>query len=119
MIGTAEISTSAGLQIIDETAKTINSTKAVWKLKGNEGEHVIQYTINGKVCNDCRKNVIITNLPKYAPVVQYIKESGVGIKQIQIDNTPLKVLWKLSWIWLYIIISVVLSLILRKVMKIY
>ncbi len=117
VIGSAEISTSDGLQIIGDANKSITNTTVSWTLRGNKGEHVIEYRLNGQSCGDCRKNVIITSKQKYANPVQYASNSG--IKKITIDNNPLKVIWKLSWVWVYLIISIALSLSLRKLLKIY
>lgn len=117
VIGSAEISTSDGLQIIGDANKSITNATVSWTLKGNEGEHVIEYKLNSQSCSDCRKNVIITGKQKYANPVQYASNSG--IKKITIDNKPLKVLWKLSWVWVYLIISIAMSLSLRKLLKIY
>ncbi|MDP2750284.1 MAG: EMC3/TMCO1 family protein [Nanoarchaeota archaeon] len=117
IIGNAEITTSKGLEVIGDAKKDINSTKITWILKGQEGEHMIEYKLNGQSCADCRKTALVTNQKMYAPVMQYVKNNG--ITKIEIGNEPLKVIWKLSWVWIYIIISIILSMALRKVMKIY
>lgn len=119
VIGTAEISTTTGLQAIGESIKNLTGTNntATWALRGNAGEHSIEYKVNGNSCADCRKTVLITDKQKYSNPIQFVQNHA--IKRINIDNKPLKVVWILSWIWVYIIISIVLSMALRKVLKIY
>lgn len=115
--GQAEIVTYEGLQIVGNAVRDIDSNKIGWQLKGTEGEHLIEYKINNQSCSDCKTSVLITDQQKYATVKKTIRNDE--IRTIELGNKPLKVIWKLSWLWVYIIVSIVLSMSLRKVMKIY
>ncbi len=94
---------------------------AIWKLKGGQGEH--NFTIQkGEVLQ--QKTVLITTQPMYEqPLTTYSKSD---IKSIQVEHSKLKPLgdtsifgWEPGWLGLYIISSLIFSLLLRKLMHVY
>jgi len=66
------------------------------------------------------KDVIITSNQKYAPVTKNVVESN--LKSITLSNEKMKIdlfLFKLNWIWAYILFSLIVNSILRKLFKVY
>ena len=103
--------------MVDNKIKKIENDKAMWALKGLEGEHILEFVYNGE---KQQKSVLITNNEKY---IEPSKKTNGVIKLIQIDYKPRKILnlfgWKLGWLGTYIIFSIIFTMALRKVMKIY
>ena len=64
---------------------------------------------------------MITKENKYKDPVKKIKNDVV--KSIEINNEPKKVLnlgfWKIGWLGSYIIFSIIFSILIRKVIKVY
>jgi len=54
-------------------------------------------------------------------IAEKIKNSRLEL--IRIDNNPKKLLnifgWKVGWLWAYIIFSIIFSMLLRKIIKVY
>jgi uncharacterized membrane protein (DUF106 family) len=66
------------------------------------------------------KDVIITLNQKYAPVTKNVVESN--LKSITLSNEKMKIdlfLFKLNWIWAYILFSLIVNSVLRKLFKVY
>ena len=114
-----ELIVPEGITIIDDKVKKIENDKATWTLKGNEGEHILEFVYNGE---KQQKNILITNNHKYIEPNKNIKNSI--IKNIQINYNKLVVLpigykdW-FGWLGTYIIFSLILTMGLRKFMKVY
>lgn len=115
--GNAELIAPQEITIVDSAIKKIENNKATWTLKGNEGEHIFEVAHNNEMQ---QKSVLITYSEKY---IEPTKKYDGAIKIIQIDYKPKKVLnlfgWKLGWLGTYIIFSIIFTMILRKVMKVY
>ncbi len=115
--GNAEIIIPEGITTVDSKTKKIENDKASWTLKGAEGEHILEFVYNGE---KQQKSVLITKSEKY---IEQIKKTNGTIKSIQIDYKPKKILnlfgWKLGWLGTYIIFSIIFTMGLRKVMKVY
>ena len=115
--GNAEIIIPEGITTVDSKTKKIENDKASWTLKGAEGEHILEFVYNGE---KQQKSVLITKSEKY---IEPIKKTNGTIKSIQIDYKPKKILnlfgWKLGWLGTYIIFSIIFTMGLRKVMKVY
>ncbi|MFC1752667.1 EMC3/TMCO1 family protein [Thermoproteota archaeon] len=116
--GEATLEVPEGVEVVDDTTKQITGSAVQWKLKGDYGEHLLGYNVNG---NEYTKDVLITEEQAYAPIVQKV-DNGI-VKSISIDNSKLIVLnlfgWKLGWLGVYIIFSLVFSMGLRKLLNIY
>ena len=116
--GNAELIAPEGIKIIDDNVKKIENDKVTWALKGTEGEHVLEFVYNDE---KQQNSVLITNRNKYAEPIKKIGNSQ--IKSIQVNYTPKKLLnlfgWKIGWLGTYIIFSIIFTMILRKVMKVY
>ncbi|MBW2970227.1 DUF106 domain-containing protein [Candidatus Woesearchaeota archaeon] len=112
--GSITINVPEGLEIIGENTKEITEREATFTLKGKEGEY---YTTLASNNEEVDKQILITTEPKYAPVTESYKSDV--FKTVKLENKPLKVWWKLGWIWVYIITAIVFSMLLRKLMKVY
>jgi len=120
--GTIELVVPEGITLITESEKTIKDDKATWVLKGEEGSYSNDKALEFKFNNEIEyKNLIISNKQEFAPVTQVVKDSKLKI--IKINNQPMKVLnlfgWKIGWLGTYIIFSILLSMLLRKILKVY
>lgn len=98
--------------------KVISDGEIKWVLKGEEGEYLLEYKVDGK---SYTKELLITNEQTYAKPIKVIKDKTV--KQISIDNNKVKIFnllgWKVGWLGTYIILSIVFSMGLRKLFKVY
>jgi len=116
--GNVELVIPEGVSVNGELDKTISDSVVKWILKGEEGEYLLEYNVDGKRYS---KELLITNEQAYAKPVKPVKDKIV--KQITVDNVKMKVLnlfgWKVGWLGSYIILSIVFSMILRKIFKVY
>jgi uncharacterized membrane protein (DUF106 family) len=92
----------------------------VWTLKGEEGEHTVGFS-SGNVYAE--KKVLLTTEQKYEQPIESIKNSP--IKQVEISQEKLRPLgnfsvfgWKPGWLGVYIVVSIVTSMLLTKSLKI-
>jgi uncharacterized membrane protein (DUF106 family) len=135
----ATLSTIPDLEIIGNTTQMINQSitesgflskktydTATWQLKGTAGEYnlIIDYNDEkyDKDSGGKPLNMIITSDRIYASPEKGISNSK--LVKIVVGNEklyPLKDIlgWKISWIWVYIILSFGLSLGLRKALNVY
>ena len=105
------------IKLIDSQNKKIQDDKATWNLKGTEGEYILEF-VYGEEKHP--KSVLITNSEKY---IEPSKKYNGAVKLIQIDYIPKKILnlfgWKLGWLGTYIIFSIIFTMALRKLLKVY
>ena len=109
-------------EIINDAQQKIVDDKATWRLRSLEGEHIFTVRV-GKEAQS--KTVLVTTDKNYAEQITFYENSG--IKQITIDYKKLlpakgwPLPWLNTWGWLgwYILSSLLFSLGLRKVMKVY
>ncbi len=117
---TATITLDApGMAVLSDNPKELLDGKARWTLKADEpGEYTILYEVSGKTYT---KEVIIKKENGYAPPVTKIKDTLV--KEIEVEHEKLIVMdlfgWKLGWLGMYIIFSLIFSIALRKVLNVY
>ncbi len=116
--GTISLDAPEGIFIDGNSTKQIEDGKVVWVLKGDNGEYLLEYAFNNEKHS---QEVLITESQAYKPVITKIKESR--LKTLEISNRPTKVLdlgfWKVGWLGAYIIFSIIFSMLLRKVLKVY
>ncbi|MBW2975297.1 DUF106 domain-containing protein [Candidatus Woesearchaeota archaeon] len=107
-----------GISIDGNLTKSISDGEIMWGVKGDEGEYLLEYKTDTK---SYTHEVLITREQKYAKPVKIVKDKTV--KQISIDNSKIRAMnlfgWKLGWLGTYIIISIIFSMILRKLFKVY
>lgn len=120
--GNATLTSIEGLTINNPTQDVINGT-ASWTANGKTGEYLLSMNVGGRAV-DAGK-VTVTDQKKYAPVLQKINDNS--LKTIVLPNKPTKPFgWGFSifgyrpgWLMTYIIFSIIFSMGLRKVMKVY
>ncbi len=115
-----------GTELISSAKQEIKEGKANWQLKSTEGEHQLKVKAVSSETGgqEQSKKVLITKELKTEPALDTYLNSE--IKSIKIDYKPLKPLggfeifgWKPGWLGIYIILSLIFSLGLRKVLKVY
>ena len=118
---TASIASLPELEIIGNATQSISEGKSIWQLKGAEGEYKLTLTYNNEAYE---QRLIISSEHKYAPPEQKIANSKlqkivVGNKKIYPMGSINLFGWKPNWIWTYIILSLLLSIGIRKLLKVY
>ena len=97
--------------------KNGNINQAAWTVKGPEGKHIFEIDFLGR---NYTKEILITNQQKYISPISDIKDDKVI--QINSGNNKLNVLnlfgWKLGWLGTYILISLIIGMAVRKLLKI-
>jgi uncharacterized membrane protein (DUF106 family) len=108
-----------GIQITSEPEKSITDGKAIFTFKATqEGTQVIVFKADDNAYN---VTVYVGNERRYEPVNQAFKygpvsQATVGLKKLIVLNL---FGWQLGWLGTYILLSIVFSMILRKLLKIY
>ncbi len=120
LTGDAELIVDEGTELVSPALQPIANT-VTWNLKSTEGEHFV--TVRAGNIEQSKKVFITTELKSEMPLSAY-KHSD--IEQIRINYNKLRPLadfslfgWQPGWLGLYIIFSIVFSIVLRKVMKVY
>ena len=119
--GVAKVNAPTGIEVIGNASQPIVEGKAEWVLKGKEGEYAgenaLSIELNGKTTY---KSLTITTKQKYAPITEKYKGD---VTIINVGNKPMKVLnlgfWNMGWLGAYIVFSIVLSILIRKLFKVY
>ncbi|MBI2669171.1 DUF106 domain-containing protein [Candidatus Woesearchaeota archaeon] len=120
LTGDAELVADEGTELMSPVTQNINS-EATWNLKSSEGEH----TITVKTANiEQSKKVLITRSLSYELPLEAYKHSD--ITSLKINYNKLRPLgefdifgWQPGWLGIYIFLSIIFSVALRKVMKVY
>ncbi|MDO8642307.1 MAG: EMC3/TMCO1 family protein [Candidatus Woesearchaeota archaeon] len=108
------------LDILDDKTQSAHDDTAQWRLKGLTGTYDAQYTFMGKTYTH---TFIIKDQGKKG-YLQPVKRVSDGlIKTISVDLQKIEVMnifgWKLGWLGVYIMFSLIFSMSLRKVMNVY
>jgi len=106
-----------GLEIINDPTQKIAAGKASWGLKGGKGEYFLELRWKEMV----KTKKIIIDEKKYEEPLLVVKEEGwEDIKVIHEKLITLNLFgWKLGWLGGYLIFSIISSILLRKLFKIY
>lgn len=106
------------LELLGEANQTPVNGMAMWSVKGKEGTHTVKVQAGDEAFS---KDILITSQQKYLQPVEPV--NGKILKSINVLHDKLIVMnlfgWKLGWLGTYIIFSLVFSMGLRKVMKVY
>lgn len=104
-------------------AQEIIDGRVSWLLKGGEGLHLIEFKHGDQIYE---KKVLITTEQAYEEPNEVIKDKSSDLKTITISNRKLKPMGKFrigsyypGWFMTYLILSIVLSFIIRKLFKVY
>jgi uncharacterized membrane protein (DUF106 family) len=122
---TASLSTIPELEILSNSTQEIKtgekSDYAAWELRGEEGEYQVVVGYNNE---DYETNFIISSENEYSEPEKKISNSK--LKKIIVGYQKIYPLggfnlfgWRPNWLWTYIIFSVVISIGLRKILKVY
>ncbi len=120
-----ELIVPEGMSIEGDAVKKIEDSNVVWVLKGEAGEYLLEYKFNEV---SYTKEVLITDDKAYKEPIKKIKNSQ--LKSLEIGNkkmkpmhgTPLQYIpWigNFGWLGAYIIFSIIFSIGLRKLFKVY
>jgi uncharacterized membrane protein (DUF106 family) len=117
---TVDVVVPDGILIVGNKTAEIANNQALFAMKAEkEGTYLIEFDASNQTYT---KELLVTKEKAYAPQIQLYKNQP-PIKSIAIGYTPVKVIklgfLNLSWLWSYIIFSIVFSMILRKIMKVY
>lgn len=109
------------LEIAGNNTQIIENNKAEWMVKGSAGEYKLIYDYNNEKYD---QELIITAMREYATPEKVYTDSK--LKKTVIGNQPIKPFgslslfgWHPGWLGTYIIMSLLLSTLLRKLMKVY
>lgn len=119
--GTSTIIADNQTTLIDPAEQTILNQQATWNLKSDEGKRTL---IIKSGSTEQKKDILITkDLTAEEALTTYAHSD---MEKIQINYKPLKPLgtlsifgWHPGWVGIYIILSMIFSLGLRKVFKLY
>lgn len=105
------------LQFLNGRVQEIEDSAATWKLKGDEGEYVLEYIYEDETYT---QNLLITDKREYENPEKPVKDDHV--KELRINNEKIIAMnlfgWKLGWLGTYIILSIIFSTVIRKLLKI-
>jgi uncharacterized membrane protein (DUF106 family) len=118
--GLAELQVDQGMTLVSEPAQDINSG-VTWRLQGEEGEQFVTVKTEHE---EQTKKILITQEVRYEePLALY---DNSDITQIMVNHNKLRPLgktsifgWQPGWLGLYILLSIIFSMAMRKAMKIY
>ncbi len=114
------------LTVKETLTKDVVGEKVTWYVSGPAGEYNLTFEYKGRTYD---KQVLITQERRYISPVKKIKDSPVT--QIVVGNKPVKpfanipiiqnIPWVSGWGWLgtYILFSIIFSMSLRRLLKIY
>ncbi len=119
--GEAELLADKGTELLSPAKQQINSD-TTWSLKSSEGEHFL--TIKAGTAEQSKKVLITTELKTEQPLSLFrhsdIEQIKVNYKKLLPLGPSVSILgWQPGWLGLYILLSIVFSLVLRKMLKVY
>jgi uncharacterized membrane protein (DUF106 family) len=106
------------LEILGNQTMSITDGSAVWNLRGAEGEYKLVLDYNNETYD---ANILITSGNKYidpnhrfeGSKLQSMTVSNERVYPIEFGN------FKINWFWTYFLISIALSIGIRKLLKVY
>ncbi len=114
--GPVQIVVPEGVKVLDSVEKNIQDGTVSWTLNAEEGEYILQFQHAGQ---EYEKQILVTPDHGYIQPVMKVKNSP--LKQIAVGNQKLVLFnlfgWKVGWLGMYIVCSIIFSMSLRKLMK--
>lgn len=108
------------LNILSERTQIIQDNYASWTLSGEQGAYQMTISFGNR---QFEKDLMISSENNYATPITTIKDSN--LKKLEIHNEKVRPLgnfslfgWKPGWLGTYIILSLIFSLVMRKILKI-
>jgi len=115
-VGVASVIVPAGMSV-DISTKNVSGIET-WQLLGKEGEYSVLLNVDGK---EYSKDVVISDTV-YAKPVQVINDGvvkSIALPQQKRIILPWSVFGWNGWFFTYFLFSIVFSIILRKLLKVY
>lgn len=120
--GNITMGSTPELQLLNGATQEIVDGKVIWKLKGPAGEYKTKFTYNTE---EYEHKLLITEKDEYVIPEKPIKDSK--LKMIENGNAAVHPFgekfnlfgWHPGWLATYIVLSIGLSALLRKLMKVY
>ena len=107
----------AGITLLSNASQQVIDGQAVWLLKGDAGTYKLSFAYQGGFFE---KEVTISEGNDYA--AQETKLRG-DLKSVKLGMHKKVVLnlfgWRMTWLWSYILFSLIFSMSLRKILKVY
>ncbi len=133
--GSVTMTAPQGITLLDEATQTIQSNSVDWALEGDAGTYTLDYKLDG---TEFSHSLIITSSMgdrQYAKPVLNPGDLGLskdsGLQSLTISNKKIQpfkeipLLGSIPWVggfgWLgtYIVFSIIFSILMRKVLKVY
>lgn len=119
--GTINATVPEGITITGDASKQVSDGVAIFTFKGDAGDYSspgIGFNVNGR---DYYKDIKITAKREYSTPLKSVRDGTVKAIETLHDKTKVIKMgsFSLSWIWSYIIFSIIFSSLLRKWMKVY
>ena len=117
--GTISATAPDGILLTGQSPQTITDGSTIFTFKGvTAGNYAIPFDLNNKTYT---KSVIVTNGKEYAEQATLVNDGTV--QTITLGLQKLVVLdlfgWQIGWLGSYIIFSLIFSMVLRKLLKVY
>ena len=123
-VGQAQLIADNGTEVLSPALQNTTDNKVVWKLKSSAGGHLL--AVKAGTTEQSKTVLIGTELNSEAAVSVF---QHSDVEQISIDYAKLRPLgpnftvplfgWQPGWLGIYIILSLVFSLVLRKLLQVY
>jgi uncharacterized membrane protein (DUF106 family) len=120
--GNATMIAGDGIEVVGSAAQPIADGMASWKLRGVEGSYVVQVDLDGVKYD---KDVVISQTNNYAAPVKTFKEEKIssiiiGVQKLRVFGDNFSIFgWHPGWLGTYIITSIIFSMVLRKLLRLY
>jgi uncharacterized membrane protein (DUF106 family) len=118
--GTAKI-VAQGLELLSEEQAEIEDGKSSWKLQGPSGKYILEFYHEDQIYE---KTILITSKQSYEPPVKNVNDGKV--KSIEVLHKEVKPFgnfsffgWKPGWFGTYFLLSIFLSMSIRKLFKVH
>ncbi len=116
--GMIELSVPDGVTINGEAKKEVKDGMVKWILNGKEGEYLLEYAFGGKIYSH---EVLVTKKNIYNTPIKKIGDGNVNF--IEVEHKPKQLanlgFMKIGWLGTYILLSILFSILIRKVIKVY
>lgn len=126
VVGEVNLRAPEGIESLNGLSQSIEAGIARWVLEGERGDYLLEYKFNGK---GYFNEILITDEKIYKQPIVKIKKDGVD--SIVVSNKKVKpfsdiplvksIPWigGFGWLGVYIVLSIIFSIGLRKILKIY
>lgn len=114
VIGNVTLSVPEGLTIVGDNTTTITDREAKFTLKGAAGEYYATLESNGAKAD---KRILISEGKDYATVTETFKSDV--FKSATLSNAKRKIIFGVTWIWVYLVSAIAFSILFRKALRVH